>query len=134
MNYQIRPYWNTNLAIVFTMGNVGSSLDGLAYSGILSVAGAPDTTAGKWAKGALVQNAASGIVYQMTGTTASPAWTVQGTGAAGPTGPTGYTGTGATGATGYTGPAGATGPTGYTGYTGPIGPTGFTGYTGPTGP
>lgn len=80
------------------------------------VAGTPPDTAGYFVKGCLIQDTTNGVLYQNTGTTASPTWTANGTGAAGATGPTGYTG--------GAGAAGATGPTGYTGYTGPTGYTG----------
>ncbi len=77
----------------------------------------PETTqTGTYQVGCLCIRTDNGTLYSMTGTTDSPSWTVNGTGAAGPTGPTGYTGPSVTGATGYTGPIGATG---YTGYTGP---------------
>ncbi len=71
----------------------------------------PETQVGIYATGCLCQRTDNGTLYSMTGTPASPAWTLNGTGGVGPTGPTGYTGF--TGATGYTG------RTGYTGYTGP---------------
>lgn len=94
--------------------------------------GVPPTTADRFQVGCLMIRIDNGTLYQNTGTTAVPVWTVNGVGAAGPTGPTGYTGfTGFTGATGFTGPDGPTGPTGYTGPDGPTGPTGYTGYTGP---
>ncbi len=74
----------------------------------------PETTqANVYQKGCLCIRTDNGTIYSMTGTSASPSWTVNGTGATGPTGPTGYTG--------YTGGIGATGYTGYTGYTGPGG-------------
>ncbi len=73
-----------------------------------STTGAPAATAGKFIPGALV-TASNSVIWQNTGTTASPVWTTNSTGA-GATGPTG-----ATGATGATGTTGATGPTGPTG-------------------
>ncbi len=113
VNYSTTVKWDTSLRDVCFADADDPTLAGLAIGGLKVTSGAPGTPAGQWLPGALVQNVITGIVYQMTGSTASPAWTVQGTGAAGPTGPTGYTGTaGPTGFTGYTG------PTGYTGYTG----------------
>ncbi len=68
----------------------------------------PETTqVDVYQKGCLCIRTDNGTLYSMTGTSASPSWTVNGTGATGPTGPTGYTG------------PSVTGPTGYTGYTGP---------------
>lgn len=87
----------------------------------------PETQAGVYQVGCVLIRTDNATMYQMTGTTASPSWTVNGVGAMGPTGYTGYTGPAVTGPTGATGAAGATG---YTGYTGPIGATGYTGYTG----
>lgn len=104
----------------------------------------PETQAATYQKGCVMIRTDNGTMYQNTGTTASPSWTLNGVGSVGPTGATGYTGptsTGPTGYTGFTGPLGATGATGYTGpdvtgptgYTGPLGATGTTGYTGYTG-
>ncbi len=73
-----------------------------------------ETQANVYQVGCLCIRIDNGTLYSMTGTSASPSWTLNGTGGVGPTGPTGYTGyTGTTGYTGYTG------RTGYTGYTGP---------------
>ncbi len=75
----------------------------------------PETTqANIYAVGCLCIRTDNGSLYSMTGTSASPSWTLNGTGGVGATGPTGYTGP--VGLTGYTG---YTGTTGYTGYTGP---------------
>jgi hypothetical protein len=78
-----------------------------------------ETQANVYQIGCILIRTDNGATYTMTGTSASPSWTLNGTGAAGATGPTGYTGPTSTGPTGYTGPIGATG---YTGYTGPTGP------------
>lgn len=93
-----------------------------------SCVGAIPTTAGIFVKGCEILREDTGVVYQNTGTLASPVWTPIGTGAAGATGPTGPTGD-----TGDTGPTGPTGDTGDTGPTGPTGPVG-TFSAGPTGP
>ena len=74
--------------------------------------GAAPTTANIYAPGCLMIRLDTKATYQNTGTTASPTWTLNGTGGTGGTGPTGATG--GTG-TGPTGPTGATGPTGPTG-------------------
>lgn len=71
----------------------------------------PETQANVYQIGCLLIRTDTGALYSMTGTSASPSWTANGTGATGSTGPTGITGpTGP--ATGVTGPTGATGPTG----------------------
>lgn len=121
LNYVRNVGWDT------TLKNLGLIEDGLVIDGQKTTSGAPTATAGKFAPGAEIINLVTGIHYINTGTTASPVWTADSTGATGPTGPAGAAG--ATGPTGYTG-TGATGPTGYTGYTGPAGATGPTGYTG----
>lgn len=65
----------------------------------------PETQVGTYQVGCIAIRTDNGTQYQMTGTTASPSWTLNGTGSVGPTGATGYTGyTGRTGYTGYTGP------------------------------
>ncbi len=80
----------------------------------------PETQAATYAPGCILIRTDNTTLYTMTGTTASPSWTVNGTGGVG--------------ATGSTGPANATGPTGPAGNTGSTGPAGATGSTGPTGP
>ena len=72
----------------------------------------PETQADTYQKGCVLIRTDNGATYDMTGTSASPSWTINGTG-----------GTGATGTTGATGPTGPTGPTGTTGATGPTGST-----------
>lgn len=62
----------------------------------------PETQADTYMVGCLLLRTDNGTLYSMTGTSASPSWTVNGTGGVGPTGATGYTGR--TGYTGYTGP------------------------------
>lgn len=119
----------TNLFVpISTICDVAlDGIDGLAY--LAKCTTTPPTTAGIFGVGCLMIRTDNGTLYQNTGTTASPSWTLNNVGI---TGPTGYTGT--TGYTGYTGPSGYTGytgPTGYTGYTGRTGYTGYTGYTGP---
>jgi hypothetical protein len=106
--------------------------DGTGLALLVTVNTTPETTqAGTYQKGCIAIRTDNGTMYQMTGTTASPSWTVNGVGSVGPTGPTGFTGPAITGPTGYSGYSGYTGYTGTTGYTGYTGPTGYTGYTGP---
>lgn len=77
MNYSIKPAWDTNLSIVFTLGTISpdSALNGLVYQAVQEVTGAPTAVAGKYIVGAIVQNAVSGVVYRNSGSTATPAWT-----------------------------------------------------------
>ena len=76
MNYEINPSFDTDLAIVFTLGNIpGNTLDGLVYDAVKISTGAPTAVAGKYIPGATVRNATSGVVYRNSGSTASPAWT-----------------------------------------------------------
>lgn len=76
MNYELSPNWDTDLAIVFTLGNVvPHELRGLVYDAVKVTAGAPGAVVGKYIPGATVRNAGSGEVYRNSGTTASPAWT-----------------------------------------------------------
>ncbi len=90
-------------------------VDGSGLAMLVSCDTTPETQASVYQVGCLLIRTDNGTLYQMTGSTASPSWTLNGTGS-GATGPTGYTGyTGYTGTTGYTG---RTGYTGYTGYTG----------------
>ncbi len=92
--------------------------DGNGLAMLVSCDTTPETQASVYQVGCLLIRTDTGTLYQMTGTTASVSWTLNGTGT-GATGPTGYTGyTAAAGATGATGYTGRTGYTGYTGYTG----------------
>lgn len=76
MNYLTNPEWDTDLAIIFTLGNVvPSSLVGLVYDAVKISAGTPTAVAGRYIPGATVRNATSGVVYRNSGSTASPAWT-----------------------------------------------------------
>lgn len=78
MNYDIKPSWDTSLAIAFTLGTIAPSgvLNGLVYYAVKTTAGAPTAIAGRYIAGAKVANAATGLEYQNTGTTASPVFTV----------------------------------------------------------
>lgn len=83
MNYDIKPNWDTNIVLAFTLGNVGVSntgytltgFQGLVYDAVYGVTGAPTAVPGKYIPGATVRNAISGVVYRNSGSTASPAWT-----------------------------------------------------------
>lgn len=75
--------------------------NGLAM--LASTTTTPATTANTFQKGCLMIRTDNGTVYQNTGTSASPTWSINNVGVTGPTGATGP-GTGATGPTGPTGP------------------------------
>lgn len=82
MNYTIRPYWDTSLAIVFTLGDVSDiNVVGLAYDGVKTTAGAPANTANRWTEGATCRNYADGKLYLNSGTSASPNFVQVDTGA-----------------------------------------------------
>lgn len=75
--YHVRPFWDTSLALVGTVEIlVNGILTELVSSGVKDTTGAPVATAGKFIRGAIIQNAVTGINYQNTGTTASPVWSV----------------------------------------------------------
>ena len=84
MNYDIKPNWDIDIVIAFTLGNVGVSntgyvldtFQGLVYDAVYGKTGAPTSVAGKYIPGATVRNAIDGTVYRNSGTTASPAWTL----------------------------------------------------------
>lgn len=93
MNYFVNVPWDVNARDVWftdTQGQMVSlALAGLAYQANYIITGAPAATAGKWAPGAIVTNLIDGTNYEMTGTTASPAWTLLTTGGSGITALTG---------------------------------------------
>lgn len=76
-NYHVRPFWDMTLAQVGTVEILVSGvLTELVSVGVKDTTGAPVATAGKFIRGAIIQNAVTGINYQNTGTTASPVWSV----------------------------------------------------------
>lgn len=76
MNYVTNPSYDTDILIAFTLGNVvPNDFVGLVYQAVKKTAGVPTAVAGVYIPGAIVQNAASGVVYRNSGSTASPAWT-----------------------------------------------------------
>lgn len=76
MNYEILPYWDLTLGIVFKLGDLSNqSLTGLIYDGVKLTSGAPAATAGRFTKGCQIKNIADGRTYVNSGTTASPVWT-----------------------------------------------------------
>ncbi len=79
MNYINLPYWDTDLLLVETLGNVShSALTGLAYFAVKLSTGLPNTLPNRWLPGATVDSIADAVEYINVGTTASPSWeTVQ---------------------------------------------------------
>jgi len=77
MNYSIKPKFDENVLIAFTLGTIapGSALNGLVYDAVYGVTGAPTAVAGVYIPGATIRNAVSGVVYRNSGSTASPAFT-----------------------------------------------------------
>lgn len=75
VQYQTVVKWDATLADVCFADADNKLLAGLAIGALKITTGAPATVAGQWLPGAIVQNIISGIVYRMSGTTASPAWT-----------------------------------------------------------
>ncbi len=68
INYSRTVYWNV------TIINAWLNQDGLVCSAQKTTAGAPAADVGRYVPGAIVQNLVTGLVYRMSGTTASPAW------------------------------------------------------------
>lgn len=79
INYKQKVSWDANIIDVGLLGSeqsVPSALRGLASEGTYIVTGAPAATVGQWAPGAVVTNAIDATLYQMTGTTAAPVWSL----------------------------------------------------------
>lgn len=74
IQYETVVKWDATLRDVGFADADLPSLAGLAINALKITSGAPAATAGQWLPGAMVSNVVTGIVYQMTGTTASPAW------------------------------------------------------------
>lgn len=62
----------------FTRAN---GIAGLVTTAVKMTTGAPTATAGKFIPGATIQNAVSSVIYQNTGSTASPVWSIMENGA-----------------------------------------------------
>jgi len=78
IQYQTEVGWDATLK---DLGYTDSSTIGEAFGGLVICAvkvtdGAPTATAGKFIPAATIQNAVSGVLYQNTGTTASPVWSI----------------------------------------------------------
>lgn len=79
INYKQKVIWDANVIDVGFLGSeqsVPAALRGLASEGTYIVTGAPAATVGQWVPGAIISNAIDATLYQMTGTTAVPIWSL----------------------------------------------------------
>ncbi len=78
VQYQTTVDWDLTLRdLEYTdASTMPAAMQGLVQFAIKVTTGAPATTAGKFIRGAIVQNAFSGVNYQNTGTTATPIWSI----------------------------------------------------------
>lgn len=80
VQYKTTVDWDVTLVNIGlcgdTMSENSAGISELAVSAIKITSGAPNAVVGKWLKGAVVTNAVTGLRYQMTGTTASPVWSL----------------------------------------------------------
>lgn len=76
MNYDTVVPWDVTLIDVWYTDIDNPLVKGLVKSAVKITTGIPTATAGKFIPGALIQNAVTGILYIMNGTTASPSWNV----------------------------------------------------------
>lgn len=68
--------YSTEVNWDLTLADLGLTSDGFVCTGLKTTTGAPAATAGKFIAGAIIQNIVSGELYQNTGTTASPVWSL----------------------------------------------------------
>lgn len=76
MNYETQVSWDLNLIDVWYTDIDNPLVKGLVSEGVYIVTGVPAATAGYFIPGAIIKNAVSGVIYQNTGTTATPVWSV----------------------------------------------------------
>lgn len=76
VQYQTEVFWDSTLIDLEYTDINNPLVKGLVIQAIKITAGAPAATVGRFIPGAIIQNAATGINYQNTGTTASPVWAV----------------------------------------------------------
>lgn len=78
IQYRMNVTWDVTLRDLqfVDSSSVDPTLNGLVQSAIKTTTGAPTATAGYFMPGAIIQNAVSGLIYQNTGSTASPAWSI----------------------------------------------------------
>ncbi len=76
--FQTNVMWDLTLTDIMCVnsGYAPAEFEGLVTHATKVSGTVPDAVAGKYALGASVHNIASGVWYRMTGSTASPAWTV----------------------------------------------------------
>ncbi len=78
-NYKQVVIWDASIIDVSFLGSEQSvplALRGLANAATKITTGAPAATAGQWIPGSVVYNAVDATMYLMTGTTASPVWSL----------------------------------------------------------
>ena len=78
IQYQTEVGWDVTLKdLGYTDATtIGAAFAGLVTSAVKVTTGVPAVTAGKFIPGAIIQNASSGVIYQNTGTTATPVWSI----------------------------------------------------------
>lgn len=83
MNYQTVVSWDANLIDVWFLDadTAPLALQGLAREGVYTVTGSPATPSGRWMPSAKVYNTVDKTWYIMTGSSASPAWSLIDSGA-----------------------------------------------------
>lgn len=74
--YLMSVQYSTSVDWDITLADLGLTSNGLVCTGLKTTTGAPTATAGKFIPAAVIQNIVTGILYQNTGTTASPVWSV----------------------------------------------------------
>lgn len=83
MNYSTVVPWDVTLIDVWFTDIDNPLVKGLVKSAVKITTGAPVAVVGKHMPGGLIYNAFDATVYEMTGTTASPSWTLITSGATG---------------------------------------------------
>jgi hypothetical protein len=81
VQYKTNVLWDSSLVdlqLLDTSGVVPVALRGLVIMAFKITTGAPAATAGYFAPSAMIFNLVDGTWYQMTGSTAAPAWTLNG--------------------------------------------------------
>lgn len=77
IQYRTVVSWDSTLVDVgYSDSSISSGLKGLAVSAIKITTGAPNANAGKFIAGAFIFNSVDGTVYQNTGTSAAPVWSL----------------------------------------------------------
>lgn len=77
VQYDMVVEWDASLMDVFYLNTLGPNpAKGLAWRAVKITTGAPSANAGKFAPSALIQNIIDSTLYQNTGTSLSPVWTL----------------------------------------------------------